>query len=124
MASLNLFRLFSEAVFLTRTSMLWYFLRNLLSSPLFSSTLPFFSLLFSPFSPLPFPSLVFHLSEPFYLLISSLLLRPPSPFGGKAVVAFKLLSRDTRGRVEARQLLVPEEVQCAVLRHKENRNEC
>jgi hypothetical protein len=29
---------------------------------------------------------------------------------GKAVVAFKLLSRDTRGRVEARQLLVPEEV--------------
>ena len=26
------------------------------------------------------------------------------------MVAFKLLSRDTRGRVEARQLLVPEEV--------------
>ena len=25
-------------------------------------------------------------------------------------MAFKLLSRDTRGRVEARQLLVPEEV--------------
>ena len=37
-------------------------------------------------------------------------LRPHSSKNGKAVVAFKLLSRDPRGRVEARQLLVPEEV--------------
>ena len=36
-------------------------------------------------------------------------LQAPAP-----TVAFKLLSRDTRGRVETRQLLVPEEAPMAV----------
>jgi hypothetical protein len=46
----------------------------------------------------------------FFALYTVSLCTLHSSKNGKAVVAFKLLSRDTRGRVEARQLLVPEEV--------------
>ena len=52
---------------------------------------------------------MFHFHNPPDLLPLSHHLQAPAP-----TVAFKLLSRDTRGRVETRQLLVPEEAPMAV----------
>ena len=86
----------------------------------FAFFLSFSFLSFSP-SPLFLPSHLCFCSVQFHPQthsdVSQILIflsaSPPNSFSGppgRAVVAFKLLSRDTRGRVETRQLLVPEQV--------------